>query len=292
MKLINYNFIGVFDSGIGGISVLNSTIKLMPYENYVFFADSNNFPYGTKTKERITNIGLDVLSEFNKLNAKEVIIACNTMSTSNMPLFRSTYKNMNIIGTFPDFTQIFHRPSTVISNNTIYFDRDNGIRVSRNKLKLLIIATTATSKSQYLVDLIDTYNGIIDIYIEPTDFIVKAVENDILDTFEFKNYLEDMLKEYYDVDYLLLGCTHFPHVEEYIKPLINKNTKMISGGDIASKNAYDYLLNSGLLNKSEHPFVKIIDNSIDEQKIKLYRKLLKTNTHNIEFYRSFEAIFD
>ena len=244
MKFNKESFIGVFDSGIGGISVLNSSIKLMPYENYIFFADSNHFPYGTKTKEQITDIGLEILSSFNALNAKEVIIACNTMSTSNMELFKKTFKNIDIVGTFPDLTQLFMNPSTVLSSKTIYFDKKSGLNISNYRIKLLIIATTATSKSDFLCNQINIFNNLIDIYVEPADFIVKAVENNILNTFEFRNYLSDLFKEYYDIDYLLLGCTHFSHVENYIRKYLNENVNIISGGDIVSKSAYNYLKQS------------------------------------------------
>ena len=292
MKFNGENFIGVFDSGIGGISVLNSTIKLMPYENYIFFADSNHFPYGTKTKSQITNIGLEILASFDNLNAKEVIIACNTMSTSNINLFKKKFKNIDIIGTFPDFTQIFKESSTILSSKTIYFDKKNGLKISNHKIKLLIIATTATSKSKFLCNQINIFNNLIDIYVEPADFIVKAVENDKLDTFEFRNYLSDLFKEYYDIDYLLLGCTHFPHAENYIRQYLNWNVNIFSGGDVASKNAYNYMKQSNKLSNYEKPFIKIVDNSIDNKKIELYKKLLKTNTHDVEFYKTFDEIAD
>ena len=290
MKLKNYNFIGIFDSGIGGVSVLNSTIKLMPNENYIYFADSNNFPYGTKSIETITNIGLEILSIFNDLHSKEVIIACNTMSTSNMPLFKKSFKNMNIIGTFPDFTTIFKKTNNIISNKTIYFDKINGIKVKKNKLKLLIIATSATVKSQYLKKLIETFKNVIDIYIEPADFIVKAVESDNLESFEFNNNLSKLFKEYYDIDYLLLGCTHFPHAEKYINKYMNNNAKLITGGDIASYNAYNYLSKNNLFCYNNNPNISVIDNSIDEKKVALYMKLIKSNTHNIKFYHTFNEI--
>ena len=272
--------------------MLNSTIYLMPNENYIFFADSSNFPYGTKSKEYITNLGINILANFNDLNAKEVIIACNTMSTSNMQLFKDTFKNMNIIGTFPNLTQIFTTANTVISNKTIYFDKKNGLKISNNKIKLLILATTATSKSEYLQDLIDTYNDIIDIYVEPADFIVKAVENDKLETFEFKNEISSLFKEYYDIDYLLLGCTHFPHAEKQIRQFINNNAKLFSGGIIASNKAYEYLYDQKLITYNESPYIKIIDSKLDDNKKDLYMKLLNTDTHSIEFYRDFNEIID
>lgn len=289
MKLKKHNFIGIFDSGIGGISVLNSSIKHMPYENYVYYADTQNFPYGKKSKKMLTNIGLGILSRFFNLNAKETIIACNTMSTSNMALFKKAFPKMNIIGTFPDFTSIFN-PNSVISQKTLFFDRKNGIKYRNFKTKLLIIATTATTKSEFLIDLIDQFSDIIDIYIEPADFIVKAVENDKLETFEFDNELRDCFKEYYDIDYLLLGCTHFPHAIKQIKKYVNNNTVFCSGGDIAADNAYIYLQQNNLLENNEKPYIKIVDYNLDDNKIDLYKNLIKTTNHDITFYKEFNEV--
>lgn len=289
MKLKNDSFIGVFDSGIGGISVLNSSIKLMPYENYIYYADTQNFPYGKKSKRVLTDIGLDILSHFNNLNAKETIIACNTMSTSDIGLFKKSYPKMNIVGTFPDFTNIFKNNIT-ISQKTLFLSKEYGIKYRNYKIKLLIIATTATAKSEYLRNLIDEFYDIIDIYVEPADFIVNAVENNKLETFEFDNKLKDYFKEYFDVDYLLFGCTHFPHAINQIKKYVNNNAVFFSGGDIAADSSYKFLAQNDLLDNNEKPYIKIIDYNLDDNKIDLYRKLIKTRKHNIEFYKKFSEI--
>ena len=289
MKLENSNFIGIFDSGIGGISVLNSCISNMPNENYIYFADSLNFPYGKKSKDELTEIGLNILSFFNKMNTKEVIIACNTMSTSNIKLFRETYSDMNIIGTFPDFTCIF-KPNTILNERYMTYSKNDGFNISHNKKKLLIIATTATCKSEYLKSLINKCKNIIDIYVEPTDFIVKAVENDKLDTYEFKDELKNFLKEYMDIDYLQLGCTHFPHASKVLRDILGDEVQMFSGGDIAANIAYNYLLDNNMLNSKSNSNIKIIDASLDDNKIKLYKKLINANDDNIEFCKTFNYL--
>lgn len=284
MKLRNNNFIGIFDSGIGGISVLNSCINLMPYENYVYFADTKNFPYGKKSKIELENIGLNAISELYDEGAKEIIIACNTMSTSNIDLFRLKFKNIKIIGTFPNFTTIFNNNIT-LSNRFMSFDKGNGFKISNKKIKLLIIATTATTKSEYLNSLVEQLNGYIDIYVESTDFIVKAVENDYLNSESFINELKIFFKEYNDIDYLLLGCTHFIFAIDKLKMFINEDVKILSGGEITANEAYTSLHENNLLYGNSNPFIKIIDYNIDDNKIKLYNKLLKTSSHTINYYK-------
>ena len=289
MKFGNGNFIGIFDSGIGGISVLNSCISNMPNENYIYFADSLNFPYGNKSKDELTEIGINILSIFSKMNAKETIIACNTMSTSNIELFRETYSDMNIIGTFPDFSCIF-KPNTILNEHYISYSKKEGLNISRNKKKLLIIATTATCKSEYLKSLINKCKNLIDIYVEPTDFIVKAVEYDKLNTYEFKDELKNFLKEYEDIDYLQLGCTHFSHASKVLRDILGDKVQMFSGGDIAANIAYNYLLENNMLNNISNTSIKIIDRNLDDTKINLYRKLVNANIENIEFYKTFDDL--
>ena len=134
MKYDNQNFIGVFDSGIGGISVLNELIAHMPNENYIYFADTANFPYGKKSKAELFDIGKGIISQFNANNAKALVIACNTMSTCDTDGFKSTFPNLEIIGTFPSFTHIF-KPGLVLSDQSITYDKENGINISRNKFR-------------------------------------------------------------------------------------------------------------------------------------------------------------
>lgn len=282
MKFKKDNFIGIFDSGIGGISVLNSCIKLMPYENFVYFADSENFPYGKKSINELEGIGLNVISRLYNMGSKEIIIACNTMSTNNIKTFKQEFKDINIIGTFPNFTTIFNNNIT-LSDRYISFDKANGLKISNKKIKLLIIATTATTRSEYLHNLVEQLEDYIDIYIEATDFIVKAVENNYLDSENFINELDVFFKEYKDIDYILLGCTHFAFAIDKLKMFINEDVKLLSGGEITANDAYTSLHNNNLLNDNSNPFIKIVDYNLSDNKIQLYNKLLKTSTHSIQY---------
>ncbi len=284
MKFKNDNFIGIFDSGIGGISVLNSCINLMPYENYVYFADTKNFPYGKKSKNELKNIVIDIVSKLYDKGSKEIIIACNTMSTNNTYLFNQKYKDIKIIGTFPNFNSIFDKKITLL-DKFISIDKKDGIHISNHKIKLLIIATTATTKSEYLNNLVKQFEKYIDIYVEPADFIVDAVEKNYLDSENFTKELEEFFKEYYNIDYLLLGCTHFHFAINKIKNYVNLNVEWLSGGDNASNNAYKNLIADHLLNGNSKPQIKIIDYYIDNDKINLYNKLLKPSSHIVNYYK-------
>ena len=288
----NMDFIGLFDSGFGGISVLNYCIHLMPNENYIFFADSLNCPYGKKSKEELVQIGLDIISNFDKLSPKSLIIACGTMSTSDIHTFRNRFKNIKLIGTFPDFTHIL-KPNFVLENRSIEFSSTNHLKIKSHKLKILILATTATCRSEYLKEKIDLYDRFIDIYLEPADKIVKAVENDEIDSFYLRNYLEDILKSYKGIDYLVLGCTHFPFAENVIKQIVGDKVIITSGCEVAANMCFNYLkLKDNLNADTKKPFIKIIDAKLDEKRKNTFMKLLHIDKsrYNIDFIMDFNQL--
>ena len=288
MKYDTQNFIGVFDSGIGGISVLNELLHRMPNENYIYFADSAHFPYGKKSKTELVGIGQDIIGRFTKHNAKTVVIACNTMSTSDMSSFNASFPDTKIFGTFPSFTHIF-KPGLVLSEDNISYDKENKLVINRNKKKLLLIATTSTCKSKFLNDLLGETNNLISIYVEPADFIARAVEKDELDSYEFRNELSELLKDYLDIDYLMLGCTHFPFAIDKMKGILGDKVEITSSCETTANNCYKYLSDNKLLSSSLNPYIKIIDSNIDDNKKELYQKLISTKgkLHKIEFSKTF-----
>lgn len=291
---MNYNtdnFIGVFDSGLGGISVLNNLISLMPYENFVYYADSHHFPYGRKSKKELVKIGKNIIDRFDKRSAKTVVIACNTMSTSDMPSFNKKFPGLKIIGTYPNFAPML-TSGLVLTNQTIIYDRENRIQITRSRKKLLIIATTATCKSEYLSDLISNADGLMSVYVESADYIVHAVENNELESHEFKNKLREFFKEYMDIDFLLLGCTHFSFAINSIREILGDKVKILSSGDIAANDCYRYLSSNKLLNKNLSPYIDIIDANIDEDKMKVYKRLINIQnyTHEISFSKTFKKV--
>lgn len=281
---IKNNFIGLFDSGFGGISVLNKCIELMPNENYVFYADSKNCPYGKRTKENLISIGCDILSKFNKYEPKSIIIACNTMSTSSPSKLREPFPNLKIIGTYPNFEHIF-KNGLVIENNSYSYNKENGFDIKKKRIKILILSTTATSKSEYLKEKINLYKDFVDIYVEPADIIVHAVENDEVDTFEFYNELEKLLSPFRDADYMVLGCTHFIFAEKIIRKIMNENVKISSGGTIAAYECYDYinsLKTNAAVEKTNKKKIVVVDAMLNEKRKNIFLKLIDNKDDKYE----------
>ena len=276
---IRGNFIGLFDSGFGGLSVLNYCLNLMPDENYIFYADSTNCPYGKRSRENLVEIGKDIISRFNKYEPKSLIIACGTMSTRNPTELRKPFPNLNIIGTYPDFEHIL-KPNATIENHSISYNLNDGLKINRNRIKILILATTATCKSPYLKEKVNSYKNLLDIYIEPADMIVKAVENDEIDSFYLRNYLTDLLQTYFDVNYVVLGCTHFPFAKNVIASIINDKAILTSGCEVAANICYDYLKNKNSLadkQVNKKPKIIIVDANLNEKRKNTFFRLLDAN---------------
>lgn len=281
---LNSNFIGLFDSGFGGISVLNRCIELMPNENYIFYADSKNCPYGKRTTSNLIEIGMDIISKFNKYSPKSLIIACNTMSTSNPTALRSPFPHINIIGTYPNFEHIFKK-GLIIENNLYSFNSEVGLNIKKERVKILILATTATSKSKYLNDKIDLYKKFVDIYVVPADIIVHAVENDEVDSFRFFNELENLILPFRDANYMILGCTHFLFAEKIIRKIMNDSVSISSGGEIAANECYEYI-NSQKKSSSKDNINKrkivIVDATLNEKRKNIFLKLINNDNNKYE----------
>ena len=199
MELINNNApIGVFDSGLGGISVLRDLKELMPNEDFIYFGDSAYAPYGVKTKEQITERCVEIIDFFISKGVKAVVIACNTATSASANYLRKKYKNLPIIGMEPALKVA----TQGVKNNNI-----------------VVMATPLTLKEKKFETLMHKFRGNNKVVKMPCPKLVEIVENDLLDD---KNIVIDQLKDYYkdvnmdNLDSVVLGCTHFIFYRDYL----------------------------------------------------------------------------
>ena len=221
--------IGVFDSGIGGLTTLEEIKKILPNENYIFYADSKNNPYGEKTKEELYKITEDIVDKLIELNVKLIVIACNTATTNCIEHLREKYPNMIFVGTEP----------------AIKVACDNNYNTT------LLMATPGTISSDRVKELINRnkkHNQ--KIYLVPCDGLANAIETnnqDKIDKLLHKNLNKYKNKQ---IDAIVLGCTHYP----IIKDKINKyfpNAKLIDGNIGVSKQVKYQLKTHNLLNNKK-----------------------------------------
>lgn len=217
------SYIAVFDSGVGGLHILETLVKEYPNENFIYLADEDFFPYGVKTKEELENRLTLIAKRLSKMQVKAIIIACNTASANSHHL-----KEFIEIPIIEIITATANYAKTITSNN-----------------KIGVWATNATIKSnKYQIALSDVV-----CYPVPASDLVELIENNLLD--ETTCYVKKHLEEIRDADSLILGCTHFPLLSDIIKK-INPSLKLISSNipvNVALKNLLD---NNNLYNDSNN----------------------------------------
>lgn len=202
--------IGFFDSGVGGLSVLREAIKLMPEENYIYFGDSKNAPYGPKNVEEVRSLTLEAIEFLVQKDCKAIVVACNTATSAAIEDIRRKYKNIPVIGIEPAL-----KPAVEMGR----------------KGKIIIMATAVTLMEAKFNSLMKNYNGYADIEPLVCGELVEFVEQGILEGVELRDYLKTKLKPYLhkDIAAVVLGCTHFPFVKREIKRVIKGDVPIIDG---------------------------------------------------------------
>lgn len=192
--------IGIFDSGLGGINVLSCLIKKYPNNEYVYFGDTKNLPYGDKTKEELLKLASDAIDFLLTKNVELIIIACGTISST----------------CYTELKEKYHIPIIDIISPTINYLK----KINLNKIG--VIGTKRTIESE--VFNIDNKK----IFMKATPSFVPIIENNNVGE-NFSNILSD-LSCFKDYDLLVLGCTHYPILKSIIEN--NLNTKTLDMGEV------------------------------------------------------------
>jgi glutamate racemase len=224
--MINNNPIGLFDSGIGGTSIWKEIHQLLPNENTIYLADSKNAPYGEKSKEEIIYLSYKNTEYLLNQNCKIIIVACNTATTNAIKELRNKY-NVPFIGIEPAI-----KPAALHSETQ----------------KIGILATKGTLNSELFYKNIEQFQDIE--IIEQIGFgLVELIENGQINSSEMKSLLQQYLTPMIEsnIDYLVLGCSHYPYLIPLIKRILPNNIKIIDSGDAVAKQTKKILIeNVGL----------------------------------------------
>lgn len=234
--------IGIFDSGVGGTSIFKEIHALLPNENIIYLADSRNAPYGNKTQEEIKNLSIKNTEYLLNKGCKIIVVACNTATTNAITYLRESYE-VPFIGIEPAI-----KPAAL---NT----KTNAVG---------ILATKGTLSSQLFHKTSDLYANGIKMVEQIGEGIVPLIESGKLNSDEMKDllqlYLEPMLKA--NIDYLVLGCTHYPYLIPMLETMLPEGVKIIDSGLAVAKQTKAVLQSQDLLNLDEAtPSVKLHSNS-------------------------------
>ena len=252
----NQKPIGIFDSGIGGLTVLNELQKMLPHENFIYYADTRHLPYGDKSKEEIISYSEYIVKYFIENDVKAIVIACGTASALAFETLKNDYD-------VPIFNVIDSTVNHLNSNN------------------IGIIATCASISSNVWDNKIleKLLNANITKVACPK--LVPLAESGVLDVTEAEIALTEYLKiiKEKNVDTLILGCTHYPLFLPLIKKILDSNTKIINIGTPLATEVKSYL-DSNNLNSTQNEIGKVQyvvsgdKNKFLESK-KVFRKLIR-----------------
>ena len=237
--------IGLFDSGLGGLSILKELINELPNEDYLFYEDSINNPYGDKSEDELFQITSKIVEYLISNNCKIIVIACNTATTSCMNKLREKYKNMIFVGTVPAIK----------------------VAYDCNYKNVINLSTPYTQNSKRVNELINDYkNDDETIYNISGENLANLIELDKKE--EIKDLLNNLLSKYKDVaDDLILGCTHYSLIKEMFKEVL-PNTTLIDGVIGVTQEVKRQLVNNNLINKNDKKGTINIVNSKSEELIK------------------------
>lgn len=189
------NYIGVFDSGKGGLSILEELKKLLPDENFIYYGDSINNPYGSKSNEELISITKDIVFKLKMRGCKLIVIACNTATTRCRKKLEELFPDLIFVGTVPAIKVAY----------------DN------NSLNTLVMATPSTITSERTNELISEFKrDNQNIYLEACYDLASAIEND--DNEIIDKILKSLYLKYKDktIDSIVLGCTHYSLIKDKI----------------------------------------------------------------------------
>ncbi|MGI6085161.1 MAG: glutamate racemase [Acetivibrionales bacterium] len=224
--------IGFFDSGIGGLSVLREALRLLPNEDYIYYADSDNAPYGTKTKEEVRKLTFDAVKLLNEKNIKALVIACNTATSAAVRDLRQAY-DFPVIGMEPAV-----KPAVEKSNN-------GGKRV-------LVLATPLTLKEEKFQNLVSRFDAGHIVDMLPAPKLVEFAEKYAFDGPEVSEYIKEILPENINrYGTLVLGCTHFPLFRKALGAIIPEDIDIIDGNKGTVNHLIDLLKSNNLLSRSD-----------------------------------------
>lgn len=228
--------VGVFDSGIGGLTVVKAITEVLKGAEIFYIADTKFAPYGEKSKEQILEHSFDIANYLIRVhNIDALVVACNTATSAAIKELREHFPKLIVVGTEPGI-----KPAISLSKNG----------------KIGILATPATlrgEKYQLLVDKLSTSSSHITLYEQACPGLVEQIENGKIEDKKTFSLLENWLKPMREdgVDTVVLGCTHYPLVESVIKKIMGENINLIETGFAIANRLKDLSKDCGHFNDGE-----------------------------------------
>ncbi len=267
--------VGVFDSGVGGIGVLAELSRVMPSEDFIYYGDSANAPYGEKSVCEVRECAFAVTEKLLAMGVKAIVIACNTATSAAVGALRAAYPKVPIIGMEPAV-----KPAALSSEHPT----------------VLVMATPLTIRETRLRTLIDKYRDRADFIDAPCHGLVELVERGITDGEEMEMLLGGIFDEYVScekIDAAVLGCTHFIHAREAISRVLcsrkaqnAEHVQIFDGAHGTSLEVMHRLETAGLLSPPDkYGKITVLNSSENKNLIELSYRLLDVSQNRKEINR-------
>ena len=231
-------YIAVFDSGVGGISVLRELVRLMPRERYLYFGDSANAPYGEKTTGQVRQLTLNAAEMLMGRGIKALVVACNTATSAAIGILRERYPDTVIIGIEP------------------------ALKVAADRFpkgRIGVMATQVTLREEKLAHQLERFPD-AQVELIPAPGLVERIEAGQAEAPETERLLRGILTPYVGrLDALVLGCTHYPFVRSVIGEILGDTTVLLDGGEGTARQTRRCLEAGGLL--GDGPGCVLLENS-------------------------------
>lgn len=237
--MINKAPIGVFDSGVGGLTVVKEIMNQLPGEEIIYFGDTARLPYGSKSKKTVITYTRQIVRFLMNRDVKAIVIACNTASAFALETVKSEV-DIPVIGVV--------KPGAMVA-----------ARTTRNG-RIGVIGTEGTIQSGIYSELLSETDPKVMVFGKACPLFVPLVEEGLIDdpvTFEIaKRYIDVLLEK--DIDTLVMGCTHYPLLRETIRKIVGENIVLVNPAYETAKSLSEVLTEQGLKNddrpKLNHKF--------------------------------------
>jgi glutamate racemase len=224
--------IGIFDSGIGGISVLRAIREQMPNESVMYFGDQGHVPYGSRSMEQIQNFSVGITKFLLKRNAKIIVVACNTASAAALKYLREKFPDVQFVGMEPAVKPAAEHTQTG---------------------KVGVLATPATFQGALYASVVERFANGVELLQSTCLGLVQQIEQGNLNGEETRKILEDALHPMREknIDTVVLGCTHYPFVIPLIQQIMGGNVRVIDPAPAVARQAQRLLEAGGMRSESQ-----------------------------------------
>jgi glutamate racemase len=231
MAIHSNSSIGIFDSGVGGLSVLRAMRKQMPEESAIYFGDQGHIPYGPRPMEQIRNFSEVITKFLLAQDAKIIVVACNTASAAALKYLREKFPDVQFVGMEPAVKPAAERTQTG---------------------RVGVLATPATFQGALYASVVERFANGVELFQDTCPGLVQQIEQGNLSGAETRKILENALQPMLEqnIDTVVLGCTHYPFVIPVIQQIVGERVRVIDPAPAVAKQTERLLEARGMRNQS------------------------------------------